>query len=73
VQAEPYNPHDKNAVLVCIEDIEAKINGNMGLEKAGHIRALAAKVLREAKPKKLVYKSSLASVSAGNIVVKVEV
>ena len=73
VQAEPYNPHDKNAVLVCIENIETKINGNMGLEKAGHIRALAAKVLREAKPKKLVYKSSLASVSAGNIVVKVEV
>ncbi|MBP5329419.1 MAG: hypothetical protein J6Y75_05920 [Spirochaetaceae bacterium] len=73
VQAESYNPHDKNAVLVCIEDIEAKINGNMGLEKAGHIRPLAAKVLREAKPKKLVYKSSLASVSAGNIVVKVEV
>lgn len=73
VQAEPYNPHDKNAILVCIENIEAKINGNMGLEKAGHIRALAAKVLREAKNKKLVYKSSLASVSAGNIVVKVEV
>lgn len=73
VQAEPYNPHDKNAVLVCIESIEAKISGNMGLEKAGHIRALAAKVLREAKPKKLVYKSSLASVSAGNIVVKMEV
>ncbi len=73
VQAEPYNPHDKNAVLVCIENIETKISGNMGLEKAGHIRALAAKVLREAKPKKLVYKSSLASIVGKNIVVKVTV
>ena len=71
VQAEPYNPHDENSILVCIEDIEAKICGNPGLSKAGHIRALAAKVLRQAKPKKMAYKAELASI-AREIVVRVE-
>ena len=73
VQAESYNPHDRNAIIVCIENPGAKISGNPGLEKAGHIRALAAKIIREAKPKNMSYKSSLASVSADNIVVKVTV
>lgn len=73
VQAEPYNPHDVNAILVCIENIEAKICGNPGMEKAGHIRALAAKILRESKPKKLAYKSELARISDGQIVVRMEV
>lgn len=71
-QAEPYNPNDENAILVCIEDIESKIHGNPGMAKAGHIRALAAKVLRQAKPKKMVYKAELASI-AREIVVRVEV
>ena len=39
VQAEPYNHADKNSILVCIENVEAKLFGNPGLEKAGHIRA----------------------------------
>ncbi len=71
VQAEPYNPHDKNAILVCIESLEAKLSGNPGLEKAGHIRALAAKVIREAKEQKLSYESKLQSVSYRDIVVQV--
>lgn len=73
VQAEPYNSHDKNAILVCIENPEAKIAGNSGLEKAGHIRALAAKIIREAKPKKMYYGGKLASLSGDKIVVELEV
>ncbi len=72
VQAEPYNLHDVNAILVCIENIEAKICGNPGMEKAGHIRALAAKVLRVAKAKKMAYKAELTRLSGGQIVVKLE-
>lgn len=73
VQAEPYNPHDKNAILVCIENMEAKISGNQGLEKVGYIRALAAKVIREAKLEKMSYDGNLCSVSHSSIVVRMTV
>ncbi len=73
VQAEPYNPHDKYAILACIESPEAKICGNAGLEKVGHIRALAAKIIRLAKPMKMRYGSALASISPQNIVMQVTV
>ena len=72
VQAEPYNQYDKNSILVTIENPEAKISGNPGLEKAGHIRALAAKIIREAKPKKMNYGGKLASLSGDKIVVELE-
>lgn len=72
VQAEPYNHYDKNSILVTIENPVAKILGNPGLEKAGHIRALAAKIIREAKPKKMNYGGKLASLSGNNIVVELE-
>lgn len=72
VQAEPYNVHDKNSILICIESPEAKISGNSGLEKAGHIRALAAKIIREAKPKKMNYGGKLACLANDKIVVEVE-
>ena len=39
VQAEPYNTHDKNSILVCIENPEAKISGNAGLEKVAILLA----------------------------------
>lgn len=73
VQAEPYNPADKNAILCCIENIESKITGNLGLEKAGHIRALAAKIIREAKPQKMAYPAKLYSLNHRAIVVQVTV
>lgn len=73
VQAEPYNKFDKNSILVCIENPSAKLTGNPGLEKAGHIRALAAKIIREAKPAKMSYNSNLLSLSYSNIVVKMTV
>jgi len=73
VQAEPYNSHDKNSILVCIESPEAKIAGNPGLEKAGHIRALAAKIIREAKPKKMNYGGKLASLVGDAIVVELSI
>ncbi|MBP5452728.1 MAG: hypothetical protein J6Y16_10875 [Treponema sp.] len=73
VQAEPYNRYDKNSILVCIEGTEKKLAGNAGLEKAGHIRALAAKIIREAKPKKMSYASKLCSLGNNKIVVEVTV
>ena len=73
VQAEPYNTHDKNSILVCIENPEEKISGNPGFEKAGHIRALAAKIIREAKPKKMNYKGKLSLFTDDEIVVELEV
>lgn len=73
VQAEPYNHADKNSILVCIENINAKIAGNSGLEKAGHIRALAARIIREAKPQKMSYNGKLSRVSYRDYVVVVQV
>ena len=73
VQAEPFNSHDKNSILVCIEDPESKLEGNPGLVKAGHIRALAAKIIREAKPKKMGFGGKIACLGEEEIVVKIEV
>lgn len=73
VQAEPYNPHDKYAILVCLESLESKICGNPGLEKAGHIRASAAKIIREAKQEKMNYNGKLAKLSHNEIVVQMTV
>jgi len=73
VQAEPYNPVDKNAIAILIEDIDSKITGNPGLEKAGYIRALAAKVIRESKPEKMAYNGKLVRLSGRDIVVQVTI
>lgn len=70
VQAEPYNVHDKNSILVCIENVEAKLFGNPGLEKAGHIRALAAEIIREAKPSKMSFTAKLSNLNYREIVVQ---
>lgn len=70
VQAEPYNHVDKNSILVCIENVEAKLFGNPGLEKAGHIRALAAEIIREAKTSKMSYTAKLSNLSYREIVVQ---
>lgn len=59
MQAEPYNPHDPNAIGVSIEDMEAKIAGNGGKTKAGYIRATGAAILRKALPGKLAYTARL--------------
>lgn len=73
VQAEPYNPVDKNAISVLLENIDSKITGNPGLEKAGYVRALAAKVIREAKPSKLAYNGKLVRLSGRDVVVQVTI
>lgn len=72
-QAEPYNQHDVNSILVSIENIESKIYGNQGLEKVGHIRALAAKVLRLAKKQNMAYKVKLIRIAGEQIVVQMEI
>lgn len=59
MQAEPYNPHDSNAIGVSIEDMEAKISGCGGKTKAGYIRATGAALLRKARPEQFAYKAKL--------------
>ena len=73
VRAEPYNPHDPNAIIVCIENPSAKLSGNAGLEKAGYVRALAAKIIREAKPQKMAYEATLFSLNYRAICVQITV
>ncbi len=73
VQAEPYNPADENAVAVMAESLEAKIAGNPGLEKAGYVRATAAKIIRAAKPEKMSFKAELLRIDCRNVVIKIEV
>lgn len=72
VQSEPYNPADENAVAVMTESIDAKIAGNPGLEKAGYIRATAAKIIRAAKPEKMSFDAKLLRIDTRNVVVQIE-
>jgi len=59
VQAEPYNPHDHNAISVSIDDLTARLRGMSGKCKAGYLRATAAAILRKARPSLFAYDSSL--------------
>ena len=54
------------------ESIDAKIAGNLGLEKAGYIRATAAKIIRAAKPEKMSFKAKLLRIDSRNVVVQIE-
>ena len=59
IQAEPYNPHDHNAICVSIDDLEAVLKGISGRSKAGYLRATAAAILRKARPNQFSYGSEL--------------
>ena len=60
VQAEPYNPHDHNAISVSIDDLEAAVyKGVHSKCKAGYLRATAAAILRKARPNLFAYDSCL--------------
>lgn len=54
------------------ESIDAKIAGNPGLEKAGYVRAAAAKIIRAAKPEKMSFKAELMRIDCRNVVLKIE-
>lgn len=54
------------------ENIDAKIAGNPGLEKAGYVRAAAAKIIRAAKPEKMSFKAQLMRIDCRNVVFKIE-
>ena len=61
VQAEPYNPHDHNAISVSMDDLESAVY-NKGVRttcKAGYLRATAAAILRKARPNLFAYGSCL--------------
>jgi hypothetical protein len=58
-QAEPYNPHDSNAISVSIESLESFYRGIPGKSKAGYIRATGAEILRKARPNLFSYKTTL--------------
>ena len=59
VQAEPYNPHDHNAISVSIDDLGAVLKGMQTKSKAGYLRATAAAILRKARPNLFAYDSKL--------------
>ena len=59
VQAEPYNPHDHNAISVGIDDLEAVLKGIPSKSKAGYLRATGAAILRKARPNLFSYGASL--------------
>ena len=59
VQAEPYNPHDHNAISVSIDDLGAKLKGMQTKSKAGYLRATGAAILRKARPNVFAYGSKL--------------
>jgi hypothetical protein len=60
VQAEPYNPHDHNAICVSIDDLDAALRkGVHSKSKAGYLRATAAAILRKARPNLFAYGSCL--------------
>ena len=46
--------------------------GNPGLEKAGYVRAAAAKIIRAAKPEKMSFKAQLMRIDCRNVVLKIE-
>ena len=71
VQAEPYNPVDKNAIAVLLEDTWAKFTGNCGMKKAGYVRALGAKLLRSAQPKRMSWGGRLMRISSDSYVVMI--
>lgn len=73
LQAEPYNSHDKNSILCSIDDIGDKLYGYPALEKAGHLRATAAAIIREAKPEQLVFNAKIARLSGDEVFVNFEV
>lgn len=58
--------------VVMAENIDAKIAGNPGLEKAGYVRAAAAKIIRAAKPEKMSFKAQLMRIDCRNVVLKIE-
>lgn len=58
-QAEPYNPHDHNAISVSIGDLEAVLKGIPSKSKAGYLRATGAAILRKARPGLLRYGADL--------------
>jgi len=59
VQAEPYNPHDHNAISVSIDDLEAVLKGIPSKSKAGYLRATGAAILRKARPNLFSYGAAL--------------
>ena len=72
VQAEPYNPADKDAIAVMIENIDAKLAGNSIHEKAGYLRATAAHIIRAAKPEMMAFSARLVQLSEREIVVEIK-
>ena len=71
VQAEPYNNADKNAIAVFIEDTCSKFAGNCGMKKAGYVRAIGAKLLRDAQPKRMSWGGRLMRIADNGYVVMI--
>lgn len=73
VQAEPYNPADKYAVSVSIDSIQAVLDGNPGLCKAGYIRAAAARILRKAFPDRMKFTASISRITPEDTIISLSI
>ena len=65
IQAEPYNPHDENALGLYLNDVKSYITGDEGMCLAGYLRKTGAEIIRNSKPKDFRLKAKL--VRIGNL------
>lgn len=63
-QIEPYNKADKNAIVVMIDDVAAKISGYGGKSKAGYIRRTAAEIIRLARHELITFETKILRISS---------
>lgn len=59
LQVEPFNPHDRYAIGVRLDDPRAPLCGKGSTLKAGYLRSMLAKIIREALPKTLAFQGKL--------------
>lgn len=67
VQAEPYNPHDHNALGVYIDSINEAKFGKHYLVRAGYLRSKASAILRQAFPSKFNFKGKIEIIDSDTI------
>lgn len=67
VQAEPYNPHDHNALGVYIDSINEAKSGKHYLIRAGYLRSKASAILRQAFPSKFNFKGKIEIIDSDTI------
>lgn len=68
-QIEPYNQADKNAIVIMIDDVAAKMSGCGGKAKAGYLRRTGAEIIRLARPELLSFQAEILRIYSDSDVV----